>query len=217
MDRTSLKLTPEMIMRRGHYCYFFYYWIYGLIADYRLAGKSLNQTIFNKVDGAFPVQSISYPYIKALIACVDFGSDEVFVDVGCAWGRLIGYMSSNTRIKKFIGVELNKDVAECARRIFYGDLNITIITGNIIDNLPLEGTIFFLFNPFDKTVLERFLNEIEENIHHLVKLMYLHPTCRELIDIRPRWVLMKDLQIKPKHLGALTLCIYEYKPRKTES
>jgi len=213
MKRTSLRLTLGMIIRRGHYGYFFYYWLYGLIADYWLAKRSLGQTIFNKAHSAFPVQSISYPYLKELIARVDFGNDEIFVDVGCAWGRLLGYMRSHTQIKKFVGVELNEDVSKCAQRIFCDDPNITIITGNIINNLPLEGTIFYLFNPFDKTVLERFLKEIEDKIHHPIKLMYLHPTCRVLIDARqPRWTLVEELKIKPAYLGALTLCIYKYIP-----
>lgn len=211
MEEKSLRLTPGMIIRRGHYGYFFYYWLYGLIVDHHLARKSLDQTIFNKENSAFPVQSISYPYLKAMVSLLNFGEDEVFVDVGCAWGRLIGYMRSHTKIKKFVGVELNEEVAGCAKHIFYNDPSITIITGDIIGNLPSEGTIFFLFNPFDKVLFESFLEEVEENIHHPIKLLYLHPTCRELIDVRQsRWSLMEELEIKPAYLGALTLCIYEY-------
>ena len=213
MARNPMKMTLGMIIRRGNYAYFFYYWLYGLVLDYRLAGRSLSQTVFYKADGAYPVQSISYPYIKALEPHLNFGCNEIFVDVGCAWGRLIGYMRLHTQLEKFVGVELNGEVAKCAQRIFSYDQNVTIIEGDIIENLPLEGTIFYLFNPFDKTVLERFLMEIEEKIKNPIKLMYLYPTCREIIDARqPRWSLIKELEIKPKHLGALKLCIYKYKP-----
>lgn len=213
MRKTLLSLTPGMILRRGHYGYFFYYWIYGLIVDYSLAKQSLGQTIFNNIHGAFPVQSITYPYLKALIEQVTFESNDVFIDVGCAWGRLLGYMRSHTKIKRFVGIELNEEVAKCAKRIFCDDPNITIISGSVIGNLPLDGTIFYLFNPFDKVILEHFLDEIEEKIHHPIKLMYLHPTCREVIEVRQhRWMVLEEREIAPKCLGALTLCIYKYNP-----
>lgn len=203
-----------MIIRRGHYAYFFFYWLYGVIMDHRLAGRSLSHTIYNDSQGAFPVQSISYPYIREFEKHLDFKSDEVFVDVGCAWGRLLGHLLTHSKIKRFLGVELNPEVAKCAQHIFRNVPNIEIISGDILTSLPKEGTIFYLFNPFDEVVFRRFIEKIEESISHPVKLLYLHPMYRHILDVgRPNWTITKECEIKPRYLGALTFCLYEYTPK----
>lgn len=212
MKKNKLKLTPWMIIKRGHYLYFLYYWLYGLIHDYKLAGKSLNHTVFNKQTDAFPVQCISYPYLKELLACVDFQEDEVFVDVGCAWGRLLGYLCLKTDIQQLVGVELNENVAEFAKRIFEDEPRVTILSGNILEKLPENGTTFYLFNPFGEEVLKEFLNVIEKKIKHPVRILYLHPTCRHVIETEGSgWILTEEKEVKPRCLGALRLCVYERK------
>ena len=210
MKKNKLKLTPWMIVKRGHYFYFLYYWIYGLIHDYKLAGKSLNNTVFNKQKEAFPVQCISYPYLRELLKSVHFKKDEVFVDVGCAWGRLLGYLCSHTSIPNLIGVELNEEVATCAKSIFKDEPRVTIISGDILEELPENGTTFYLFNPFDEEVLKGFLDAVEKKIKHPVRILYLHPTCRHVIEVESTsWNLIEEKKIKPRHLGALKLCVYE--------
>lgn len=211
MEKDPLKLTPGMILRRGHYGYFFCYWLYGRIMDLRLAGRSLDRTVFNSGKGAFPVQSISYPYIRALERRLCVGPDDVFVDVGCAWGRLLGYVRSHKKVKQLIGVELNPEVASRARKIFQNDARVKIVSGDILEHFPREGTVFYLFNPFDEEIFAKFIATVEANIRHPIKLLYLHPTCRAVLDAgRPGWSLVREEKIKPKHLGPLVLCVYEY-------
>lgn len=209
MKKNQLKLTPWMIVRRGHYLYFLYYWIYGLIQDYKMAGRSLSHTIFNKQENAFPVQSISYPYIKALVRCIDFSADDVFVDVGCAWGRLLKYLCYRTNIQKLIGVELNQEAAQFAQNISKSESRITIIAGDILQNIPEEGTVFYLFNPFGEDVMRKFLEIIENKITHSVRILYLYPTCRKVIEENCKWRLVEEKKVKPKNLGELELCVYE--------
>lgn len=212
MKKNTLKLTPKMILKRGHYFYFLYYWLYGVIHDYRLAGRTLSHTIFNKQENAFPVQCISYPYLRELLKCFDFAEDEVFVDVGCAWGRLLGYLCLKTNIRQLIGVELNEEVAKCAQNIFRKEPRATIISGDILENLPENGTTFYLFNPFDEKVLKRFLEEVERKIKHPVKILYLHPTCRHVFEAEGSgWKLAEEKKVKPRCLGELELCVYEKK------
>lgn len=213
MKNKSLKLTPSMIIRRGHYAYFFRFWLYGKIVDYHIAGESLNRTIFNSAAGAFPVQCISYPYLNELLPHLKLNPHDVFVDVGCAWGRLLGYLRLKTECQSLVGVELNATAAECAQTIFLGDPRVTIIQGDILEHLPENATVFFLFNPFDKKVLESFIRKIETSIFHPVRLLYLHPMCRGILDAgRTNWVLREEVPLKPKHLGPITLCVYEYIP-----
>ena len=212
MKKKLLKMNPLSIIKRGHYFYFLFYWAYGLYYDIRLCGKSLNQTLFYEAPGAFPVQSISYIYLKELIKELKYNATDVFVDVGCAWGRLIGYLNIKTKIGTFVGVELNKDVAAFAQNIFCDDDHITIISGDICENIPPNGTIFYLFNPFDAVTLINFLDKIEKLIDHKIQLLYLHPIYKNVLERREKWVLIDEKNLRPKHMGNLKLCIYEYDP-----
>ena len=210
MDKNPLKMTPIKILKRGNYLYHFCFWIYGLYFDLRLAGKPLNNTVFNNTESAYPAQSLSYIYLRELVKIIEYDKNDIFVDVGCAWGRLLSYLQKKTDIEKFIGVELNESIAQSAQIYFEDNPKIKILSGNILDVLPETGTIFFLFNPFDRKTLSLFLNLIEKKICHKVTLIYLHPTCREELDSRKHWNLVKHVQLKPKHMGALDVCIYKF-------
>ncbi len=210
MKKNPLKLSPIQIIKRGNWLYHFSFWIYGLYYDLKFAGRSLNGTVFNDIDGAYPAQNLSYIYLNELVKVIDCNPDDVFVDVGCAWGRLIAFLRKKTKIKSFIGVEINQKIAERAQHCFRNDSDIKIINGDIIETFPDDGTVFFLFNPFDENYLSQFLDRAESLAKHKIKLLYLYPTCREVIDKRLRWKLVKQIQLKPKHMGALDLCIYEF-------
>ena len=114
----SLKLTPKMIIRRGHYLYFAYYWLYGKINDLLFARKSLDDTVFNNDKEAYPIQSLSYPYLKELSKSIIIYPEDVFVDVGCAWGRVLWCLRRKKYAKKWIGVEYNSRIEEQAKKIF---------------------------------------------------------------------------------------------------
>jgi len=200
-----------MILKRGRFFYFFFHWLYEIVADFCLSGMLLNRTIYNEEQGAYPAQSISYLYLREMVKAVELKVNDVFVDVGCAWGRLLGYMRRHTNAKKYIGIELNLAIAAKAKEIFQNMQNVEIIAGNVLDNFPMEGTVFFLFNPFDAEMMDSFLSLIEKSIIHKLRLYYLHPTCRHVFDERPQhWKLQEEIDLKPAHLGALTLCVYEY-------
>lgn len=210
MKKNPLKLSPVDILKRGNYLYHLSYWIYGLFWDFRLAGKSLNDTVFNDNECAYPAQNLSYIYLRELVKIIEYNKKDVFVDVGCAWGRLLFYLQKKTSLENFIGVELNEPIAKNAQSYFENNPKIRIINGDILEVLPETGTIFFLFNPFDAKTLSLFLDLIEKNIRHKVTLIYLYPTCREEIDSRSCWHLINHTQLKPKHMGALDICIYEF-------
>ncbi len=209
MKKKQLKTSPISVIKQGHYFFFFKNFIYTLYMDYCIAHRAMNKTVFNKIDGAYPAQSINYQYLRELLKVIDFTEDDVFVDVGCAWGRLIGYMKKNTRIKKFVGVEINEEIARFAQDVFKNDNRVEIVCGDIVNNIPIDGTVFYLFNPFNEKYLEKFLKGIEKTIKNKVRLIYLHPTCRCIIDNNDYWRLIEEKRIKPKYLGDLLLCIYE--------
>lgn len=211
MSKYILKNNWKTILKRGHYIYHFCFWIYGLYYDFKIAKRSLGHTVYTDYNGANPAQSISYYYLKELIKNIEYTDEDIFVDVGCAWGRLIGYMRIKTKIKHFIGVEVNESVAEIARKTFADDKNIKIIVGSILDKFPNEGTIYYLFNPFDINVLNAFIETIEKNVKKPVRVLYLHPVCYSAFENRDGWTLNKIVQLKPKYMGEVVLHEYTYK------
>ena len=212
--KNELKMSPKYIVKRGHYLYFFCYWIYGLYNDFKIAGISLSKTIFNKNENAYPVQSITYPYLNELLKYIQLDTNDVFVDVGCAWGRLIGQLNKKIKLKKIIGVELNKDAANIAKKAFEDYENIEIIVGDIIDKLPTQATVFYLFNPLSSQTSNAFVKKIESEYKKTIRVFYFHPVYRELFDNDEHWQLLNEVEVFPKHsgLGGILLCEYLFNP-----
>lgn len=206
--KNQLKQSPLQTIKQGHYLYYFYYWCYSLIHDYNIAGHSLSATIFNKKTCYYPAQCISYPYINELLKKVQFHSDDVFVDVGCAWGRLIATLDKKTNIKKYYGIEINKAVANKAIETFKSNPNVTVICDDILNSIPCDATVFYLFNPFDETILEQFLERLERLEMKNIRIMYLYPTCEKVFNNRKRWFLSEIIVLKPKYMGELKMNVY---------
>lgn len=216
MIKNELRLSFRSIIKRGNFLYFFIFYIYGFIMDIRIAGRSMNGTMFNHRDGVYAVQCISYPYLRKLIKVLNYSNNDVFVDVGCAWGRLLGFLEKKTSIKKLIGVEINSNAASFAKKHFQKSQRVEIKYGDIIQEFPDKGTVFFLFNPFDRVFLEEFLFKLEQTINHPIRLLYLYPTCRDVIENRSHcWKLLKETELIPRHLSPILLCEYLYCPNNT--
>ena len=127
-------------------------------------------------------------------------------DAGC---RTIEDLLDEEGVFAFVGVEVNEEIARFAQDVFKNDNRVEIVCGDIVNNIPIDGTVFYLFNPFNEKYLENFLKGIEKTIKNKVRLIYLHPTCRCIIDNNDSWRLIEEKRIKPKYLGDLLLCIYE--------
>ena len=210
-NKNPLRLTPGMILKRGHYLYFLFYWLYTIYWDRKIGKRSMEKTLFNKEEEKYPVQCISYPYLRELAKHLSIEAKDVFVDVGCAWGRLLGYLKYHTPGRRWIGVEYNEEAGKTAEGIFAGDEEIEIIKGDILRNIPIDGTIFYLFNPFGKGILEQFLTQLEQLGKDHITVYYLHPVWREVFEYRRDiWILKEEKILKPRYLGPLTLLKYEF-------
>src|SRR5215469_3193350 len=75
---------------------------------------------------------------------------DVLVDIGCGKGRVINWWLSRGLHNSIIGIELDETVAKATQRRLRRYTNVKIISGDAIANLPENGTIFYLFNPFDE-------------------------------------------------------------------
>lgn len=63
------------------------------------------------------------------------------------------------------GIELDKDVAQIAQKWSKRYRGIEILSRDVREIFPTEGTIYYLFNPFSSSVLEDFLKLAEKNVY----------------------------------------------------
>lgn len=105
------------------------------------------------------------------------GPGDVLVDVGCGAGRVINHWLRLDVPCPIFGLEIDVSVAAATRRRLRRRSNVTIITGDAVENLPPNGTVFFLFNPFDEATMRRFANAVAllaEEADRTVTILYLN-------------------------------------------
>lgn len=88
------------------------------------------------------------------------GPDDVLVDVGCGKGRVINWWLSQGYDNPIIGVEIDPAIATATRARLRRYGNVSIRTGNILDCLPVEGTLFYMYNPFHADVVKTFAQRL---------------------------------------------------------
>lgn len=116
--------------------------------------------------------------------------EDVLVDVGCGKGRVINWWLHQGYGNRMIGLELVPEVAERTRARLRKHRNITIVTGDAIDNLPAVGTLFYLFNPFsDEAGTQRFMDRFRELFTRRpgVRAFYYNPVFAELFRRSHDW------------------------------
>lgn len=121
-------------------------------------GSFLGGTIRSRYEhlGAFHVANSDYDDLPALFRAAEIAPDDVVVDVGCGKGRVINWLLMHYPANAVYGIEIDPEVcAETARRL-RRYANVEIVCGDATTMLPTDGTVFYLFNPFDEHVLRRF-------------------------------------------------------------
>jgi SAM-dependent methyltransferase len=127
-------------------------------------GKPLGGTVRTKYAhlGANDVGNADYSDLALLFAGVPVGPGDVIVDVGAGKGRSINWFLDRYPGNRIVGIELDPDIcAETARRLRKHE-NVTILCGDATAMLPADGTVFYLFNPFDESVMRRFAQAMLE-------------------------------------------------------
>ncbi|MEM7112588.1 MAG: class I SAM-dependent methyltransferase [Chloroflexota bacterium] len=87
---------------------------------------------------------------------------DVLVDVGCGKGRVINWWLSQGHKSEIYGLELDPDVAENARQRLAKWDNVTIVTGNAVENIPANANVFYLYHPFNRPVMVAFKERLME-------------------------------------------------------
>ena len=124
--------------------------------------------------------------------------DDVLVDVGCGKGRVINWWLYNGHENKIVGLELDPVIGEQTKRRLRKHTNVTIIDGNAIDNLPHDGTVFFLFNPFNAPIVENFKHRLSAMLpsQRGVQIYYYNPKHLDCFANDSSWKI-EQLLLRP--------------------
>jgi SAM-dependent methyltransferase len=106
--------------------------------------------------GAHDVGNADYEDLEVLFAAAGLRPEDVVVDVGCGKGRVLNWLLSRSPRSRVYGLELDPDVCAATARRLRRHRQVTVRCGDATELLPPDGTLFFLFNPFDETVMRRF-------------------------------------------------------------
>src|SRR5438093_966038 len=122
-----------------------------VVRDLRFGGKPLGGTVKSRYAhlGAHDVGNADYDDLAILFREADVQPDDVIVDVGAGKGRAINWLVRAHPSNRIVGIELDPEIcAETAKRLARFD-QVEILCGDALELLPADGTLFYLFNPFD--------------------------------------------------------------------
>jgi SAM-dependent methyltransferase len=127
--------------------------------------------------------------------------DDVLVDVGCGKGRVMIWWLSQGYDNSIVGLELDPSVAADTRRRLQRYPNVRVIAGDAIANLPPEGTVFYLFNPFKAPLVSRFKDQLSRVVKRPADLRIFYYNCVHLdVFLGDRaWTVEREVLDTPGH------------------
>ena len=80
----------------------------------------------------------------------------MIVDVGCGKGRSLNWLLDRFPGNRIVGIELDPELCAATAKRLRRRANVTVVCGDATELIPPDGTVFYLFNPFDEPVMSRF-------------------------------------------------------------
>lgn len=189
-----------------------------LYLDFRYGGKSLEGEKLSPFysQGCFHTQNTEYEELKHLFSGLELKDSDVIMDVGCGRGRFFNYLLSQHFKGSLYGVEIDPEIASFTKKRLKRYSNVTIFTGNALDYVRKEITIYFLFNPFNINIMKAFLQKIQET-HDQVRLIYHYPQFIDTILAQPGWSGTEKVYYSRSRRVDVPCYYLEYKNPKTAS
>ena len=111
----------------------------------------------------------------------------MLVDVGCGRGRVILWWLSRGYRNKIYGLEIDPALADTAAKNVRKFGNVEIISGDAVSQLPPDGTVFYMFNPFHLQTVLKFKKSFAEKYPPGTTIIYYYPTWLEVFRKDPAW------------------------------
>ncbi len=153
-------------------------------------GRPLAGTIRTRYGhlGAFHVTNSQYEDLPVLFAAAGLAPEDFVVDVGCGKGRVLNWLLRRHPENRLVGIELDPEVCAKTRHRLRRRANVTVLCGDATELLPPDGTVFYLFNPFDERVLRRFADAIaDRTTFERVRVVYYHCKYVDVFRDDPRF------------------------------
>jgi SAM-dependent methyltransferase len=127
-------------------------------------GRPLGGTVRTRYAhlGACDIGNADYDDLAIIFSHVEVTPDDVLVDVGCGKGRSTNWFLSRYPRNTIYAIELDPDFYAATAKRLRRHTRVKMLCGDATALLPAEGTIFYLFNPFNESVMTRFIDALLE-------------------------------------------------------
>ena len=165
------------------------YGIRNLLIDLRFGAPLLGVKRSDVPDQAGVVNSdyALYPHVfpRSLVR-----PNDVIVDLGVGKGRFINWLLLLRMENRIIGIEYDGETAAATAKRLRRYPNVTIVQGDATVDIPRDGTLFFLFNPFEGEAMSRFKKEATTLFRGRgdVRFVYLRPLELAMFIDDPDWL-----------------------------
>lgn len=191
--------------------------------DMKVCHKSLAKTVVSEdreKTGATNSEPMRYWALDEVLGDLKFKADDSFIDVGCGKGRVLAYMIYKKHPCKINGVELKEDVAEICSDWAKSYDNINVMCANAFEIDYNSYTHLFMYNPFTKNILPDFIELLEQQLNHDIKLIFFgNNVIYNILEDREGWSVEKNGMTFMRGPLCVTFypqryAIYTYNPNK---
>ena len=134
--------------------------------DKSVCGQSLEEPFRSRLadDGAHDPTPTPYFVLEELFEYFKLDERSHLLDVGCATGRVLAYFLHAGLPGRITGIELDPWLASFAQSWTAKKSRVEVLLGSALDLDLSPYTDFYLFNPFDQGILQRFIEEVERQV-----------------------------------------------------
>jgi SAM-dependent methyltransferase len=134
--------------------------------------------------------TMGYPAIWSILAHLDLGPSDVFIDIGSGKGRVL-CCAARYPAERVVGVDLSEPFCAMARenaRRMRGRRAPISVQASLAGDLDYSAaTVLFLFNPFGASTLAPLLEKIGHDRPEQVRIAYATPTHDDVFQ-RQSWL-----------------------------
>ena len=167
--------------------------------DRKISGRNLGAfvpTPFAERYGATGSQSAPYLGLDEVLKDLKLTTNDSIIDIGCGKGRVIAYLLDRGCPCKITGIEINFTVSAVAKAWTANIPKVEIIEGDAFGLDYNDYTVLFMYRPMETDTFKMFVNLLEMQLTHPVKLYYyVDIQSGFYLNERPGWNLIKREEI----------------------
>lgn len=153
------------------------------LKDIKYGGRFLGGGVPSKYEHCYNMANSDYDILSAIFKIANIKKSNIVVDVGCGKGRVINWLLDNNFENKIYGIEIDEKIAEETKNRLKHYKNVEIITGKAELNIPSDGEVFYLYNPFDEIILGQFISKIINMFYRKkeIIIIYYNPAHLDIL------------------------------------